>query len=155
MSGGWQVVDTLHKKKEKLKQKHADNAVESAIREKKRAEVFSLYITMSQRSNADWGIQEQQEKEAELKRLGLGFTITDVSTSFNKPQVKKGKGKSKQINTIYDLHIPNDEVKKKKKNKDDKPKKNKEPKEPKERKEKSGLADACANVCQIDNYCYL
>jgi hypothetical protein len=39
MSSEWQVVDTLQKKKEKLKQKHAESAIESAAKEKKRHEV--------------------------------------------------------------------------------------------------------------------
>ena len=39
MSSEWQVVDTLQKKKEKLKQKHAENAIENAAKEKKRVEV--------------------------------------------------------------------------------------------------------------------
>jgi hypothetical protein len=39
MSSEWQVVDTLQKKKEKLKQKHTENAIESAAKAKKRLDV--------------------------------------------------------------------------------------------------------------------
>lgn len=40
MSSEWQVVDTLQKKKEKLKEKRAANAVENAVKEKQRKEVW-------------------------------------------------------------------------------------------------------------------
>ena len=68
--------------------------------------------------------------------------------------MKKGKkvqGKSKQINSIYELNIPKDEEEvKKKKNKEEKKKKPKEAKEPKEPKDKTvqTLEEACSGVCQ-------
>ena len=71
MSSEWQVVDTLQKKKEKLKQKRSENAIENAEKQKKRMEVCPNSLTSKRNVNLQ-SFRSHERKKQNLKDLDWG-----------------------------------------------------------------------------------